>query len=50
MPSIWANFDHMFEVFQGLFFAFFLERKIDAVGTRFVPYMYFKMESLQTLK
>ena len=21
MPSIWANFDHVFEVFQGLFFA-----------------------------
>ena len=22
IPSIWANFDHVFEVFLGLFFAF----------------------------
>ena len=27
MPSIWANFNHMFEVFQGLFFAFFFIAK-----------------------
>ena len=34
MSSIWANFDFVFEVFQGLFFAFlFLQRK-DALGTR----------------
>ena len=33
MPSIWENFDHVFEVFQGLFFAFLLLRK-DALGTR----------------
>ena len=36
MPSIWKNFDHMFEVFQGLFFAFLLQRK-DALGTRLQP-------------
>ena len=33
MPSIWANFDHVFEVFQGLFFVFLSYRK-DALGTR----------------
>ena len=33
MRSIWENFDHVFEVFQGLFFAFRLSRK-DAFGTR----------------
>ena len=27
MPSIWKNFNHVFEVFQGLFFAFLLWRK-----------------------
>ena len=32
MPSIWTNFNH-FEVFQGLFFAFVLQRK-DALGTK----------------
>ena len=37
MPSIWANFDHVFEVFQGLFFAFLLWRK-DALGTRLYIY------------
>ena len=31
MPSIWANFDHVFEVFQGLFFAFLYRN--DALGT-----------------
>ena len=33
MPSIWENFNHVFEVFQGLYFAFLLQRK-DALGTR----------------
>ena len=33
MPSIRANFDHVFEVFQGLIFAFLLWQK-DALGTR----------------
>ena len=27
MPTIWANFNHMLEVFQGLFFAFFYMAK-----------------------
>ena len=33
MPSIWANFNHVFEVFQGLFSAFLLYQK-DGLGTR----------------
>ena len=31
MPSIWANFDNMFELFQDLFFAFLLWQ-IDTLG------------------
>ena len=31
MPSIWANFDNMFELFQYLFFAFLLWQK-DTLG------------------
>ena len=27
MLSIWANFDHLFEVLQGLFFAFLLAKR-----------------------
>ena len=37
MPSIWANFNHVFEVFQGLFFAFLLLRK-DALGTSLISH------------
>ena len=33
IPSLKANFDHVFEVFQGLFFGFLLEWK-DALGTK----------------
>ena len=33
MPSIWANFDHVFDVLQGLFFALLLLQK-DALETR----------------
>ena len=33
MPSTWANFDHMFAVFQDLFYAFPLQQK-DALGAR----------------
>ena len=33
MPSNWVNFDHIFEVFQGLFLAFLLLQK-DALRTR----------------
>ena len=41
MPSIWANFDHLFEVFQGLFFTFLLWRK-DALGTRLLDHSHKK--------
>ena len=36
MPSIWANFNHVFELFQGFFFTFLLLRK-DSMGTRLDP-------------
>ena len=35
MPSIWANFNHVFELFLGFFFNFVLPQK-DALGTRLV--------------
>ena len=35
MLSIWANFNHLFEVFQRLFYAFLLWRK-DVLGMRLV--------------
>ena len=35
MPSIWANFNHVFELFLGFFFSFVLPQK-DALGTRSV--------------
>ena len=31
MPSIWANFNHVFEVFKDVFFTFLLQRK-DPLG------------------
>ena len=35
MSSIWTNFNQVFEVIQGLFFAFLLKRK-DGLGTRLI--------------
>ena len=34
MPSIWANFNQVFEVFQGLFFTFLLLQQNDVRRTR----------------
>ena len=46
MPSNWANFNCVFEVFQELFFAFLLERK-GILGTM-VRMKMFKIEPFQT--
>ena len=35
--SIWENFNHVFEVFQSLFFVFLFQRK-DALGMRMLLY------------
>ena len=40
MSSIWANFNHLFEVFQGLSFAFLLKRK-DVLRMELLPYITF---------
>ena len=48
MPSIWANFDHVFEVFQGLFFAFLLSRK-DGSGNEVENYQALRVFSLSSI-
>ena len=48
MPSIWANFDHVFEVFQGIFFAFLLSRK-DGAGNEVENYQALRVFSLSSI-
>ena len=48
MPSIWANFDHVFEVFQGLFFAFLIAKRCagDEDALKSNPEWYEKIDSI----
>ena len=48
MPSIWANFDHVFKLFQCLFSAFLLQRN-DVLGTGLDLYVIFD-KSIEILK